>query len=63
MSWPTGPASSGAGLRWTYAFGGFVWGGFTLVIRLAILSLPFVIWSVSGTLIYLGLKPEAVPKP
>ncbi len=59
-----GPTSSCAGgLRWTYAFGGFVWGGFTLVIRLAILSLPFVIWSVSGTLIYLGLKPEAVPKP
>lgn len=49
-------------LRWTYTFAGFIWGVFTLIIRLAILSLPFVIWCVSGTLIYLGLKPEAVPK-
>lgn len=59
---PYACASSCGDLRWTFAFGGFIWGVFTLVIRLAILSLPFVIWSVSGTLIYLGLKPEAVPK-
>ena len=50
-------------LRWTYSFAGFIWGAFTLIIRLSILSIPFVVWCVSGTLIYLGLKPEAAPKP
>ncbi len=50
-------------LRWTYSFAGFVWGLFTLIIYLSLSSLPLVIWCVSGTLIYLGLKPEAVPKP
>ncbi len=58
----TGPAS-GRDLRWTYTFAGVIWGISTLIIRLAILSLPFVIWCVSGTLIYLGLKPDAAPKP
>jgi len=52
-----------SGVRWTFSFAGFIWGIFTLLIYLAILSLPFVIWCVSGTLIYLGLKPEAIPKP
>jgi len=56
-------AHPSAGIRWTYSFAGLVWGFFTLIIYLAILSLPFVIWCVSGTLIYLGLKPEATPKP
>jgi hypothetical protein len=50
-------------IRWTYSFAGFVWGGFTLIIFLSLSSIPLVIWCVSGTLIYLGLKPEAVPKP
>jgi len=56
-------APAGCDLRWTYTFAGVIWGVFTLLIRLAILSLPFVIWCVSGTLIYLGLKPDATPKP
>jgi hypothetical protein len=55
-----GTGISTSHLRWTYSFAGFVWGIFTFIIYLAILSLPFVIWCVSGTLIYLGLKPTAV---
>ncbi|MDD5556964.1 MAG: hypothetical protein PHN82_06920 [bacterium] len=50
------------GLRWTYTFAGVVWGIFTFIINLAIRSLPLVIFSVAGTLIYLGLKPAAAPK-
>lgn len=57
-----GPVPSVSGVRWTYSFAGFIWGIFTFIIYLAILSLPFVIACVSGTLIYLGLKPEAIPK-
>ena len=65
----TGPRllSGGAGvitfdLRWTYTFAGVVWGIFTFIISLAIYSLPAVVWCVSGNLIYLGLKPESLPK-
>jgi hypothetical protein len=56
-------ASTTQSLRWTYSFAGFVWGMFTLIIYLSLSSIPLVIWCVSGTLIYLGLKPEAMPKP
>ncbi len=56
------PSGIAYGAGWTYSFAGFIWGIFTLIIYLAISSLPFVVWSVSGTLIYLGLKPEAIPK-
>lgn len=56
-------AAPAPSLRWTYGFAGFVWGLFTLIIYLSLSSLPLVIWCVSGTLIYLGLKPEAVPRP
>lgn len=62
MGTPAAPSPTPS-LRWTYGFAGFVWGLFTLVIYLSLSSLPLVIWCVSGTLIYLGLKPEAVPKP
>jgi len=58
----TAPTST-LSLRWTYSFAGFIWGLFTLLIYLSLSSLPLVIWCVSGTLIYLGLKPEAIQKP
>jgi hypothetical protein len=50
-------------LGWSYKLAGLIWGIFTFIINLAIRSLPLVIFSVSGTLIYLGLKPSAIPKP
>jgi hypothetical protein len=54
--------SYGTDLRWTYRFAGFVWGIFALIINLVVSSLPLVVWAVAGSLIYLGLKPEAVPQ-
>ena len=61
--WSPGKGIFMENLRWTYSFAGFVWGIFTFIIYLAISSLPLVVWGVSGTLIYLGLKPEAIPQP
>lgn len=60
---PPAASSPAPSLRWTYGFAGFIWGLFTLIIYLSLSSIPLVIWCVSGTLIYLGLKPEAIPKP
>lgn len=44
-----------------YTLGSLIWGVFLIIINLAIASIPFVLWCVTGTLIYLELAPGEEP--
>lgn len=66
MPAPTGrclldAAPSTPDLSAAYTLGALIWGVFLLIINLAIASIPFVLWCVTGTLIYLELAPGEEP--
>jgi len=54
-------APSTSELSAAYTLGGLIWGVFLIIINLAITSIPFVLWCVTGTLIYLELAPCEEP--
>ena len=66
MPFPKGQAHLSAApstpdLSAAYTLCGLIWGIFLLIISLAITSIPFVLWCVSGTLIYLELAKKEEP--